>query len=166
MLFRISLFFICLNLASCTQHYFYVQQEKIDRNFLASSHIGTPDPRQENPTTGQRLLIRWNFPSEIFAKNLSLVTTVRFWDDQEVVLTEPIQRRTAFTTLFFASSPLEKEKRILTYRVQAISSQGEVVGWWEHPLWTPLISLLFYEPLDRQPTESSLPCLPKTDKGL
>ncbi len=138
---RVLLLWICLNLSGCTQHGFFVQKETIDRNFLASSHIGTPDPRQEHPLTGERLLIRWNFPPEVFAKDLLLIATVRFWDDREVIVTEPISKRIAFTTLFFAWSPEEPEKRILTYRVQAIAADGEVVGWWEHPLWTPLISL-------------------------
>ena len=100
----------------------------------------TPDPRQENPTLGRRLAVSWDFPRSLFAKDLQLIVIVRFWDNTEETIVQPITRRRDFAVFFFpAASP--DEKRILTYQVRAISAEGEVVGKWEHPLWTPLIEV-------------------------
>lgn len=119
-----------------------MQQEWIDRNFLASSHIRTPDPRQENPPVGQRLLVSWEFPRSTFAKELELFLTVRFWDDTQETFSQRMERRRDFTAFFFPSDATGgKDRRILTYRVQAIAKTGEIVGEWDHQFWTKLIDV-------------------------
>jgi hypothetical protein len=138
---RILVLFAACNLVSCYQNHFYVQHETIDRNFLASSHIRTPDPRQEHPPEGQRLLVSWDFPRSIFEKKLKLQLTVRFWDDTQETLAQPIERRRDFAVFFFPNSVDGHDKRILTYRVEAVSQSGERVGLWEHPFWTQLIDV-------------------------
>jgi hypothetical protein len=137
----ILLLFGAFNLASCYKNHFNVQQEWVDRNFLASSHIGTPDPRQEDPPVGQRLLVSWDFPRSIFEKHLELFLTVRFWDDTQETFQQPIERRRDYATFFFPQDSEERDRRILTYRVQAISENGEIVGEWDHQFWTKLIDV-------------------------
>jgi len=137
----ILLLFAGFNLAACYKNHFNVQQEWIDRNFLASSHIRTPDPRQERPPVGQRLLVSWDFPRSIFEKHLLLCLTVRFWDDTQETISQPIERKRDFATFFFPQDSGSKDKRILTYRVQAISEKGEIVGAWDHQFWTKLIDV-------------------------
>lgn len=119
--------------AGCYKNHLYVQQEWVDRNFLASSHVGTPDPRQECPPQGQRLLVSWKFPRSFGA--LQLVMTVRFWDNSEEVLCHPIERAWGYAAFFF------DQERILTYRVQVVDVNGEVVECWEHHFWTELIDI-------------------------
>ena len=128
-------FLILFGTVGCSKSYFYVQQERIDRNFLASSQVHTPDPRQDDPPEGTSLLIRWDFPLSVFEKKLTLVATVRFWDTDEEVVVRLIQRKRDSCALFFPN------RKILTYFVQAISADGEVVGRWEHQLWTEWIDL-------------------------
>lgn len=129
--FLIGSFFIL----GCSRNYFYVQQEKIDKNFLASTHVHTPDPRQENPPEGSALLISWDFPLSVFEKKLTLVSAVRFWDTEEEIVTRPILRKRDSCFLFFSN------RKILTYLVRAISSTGEVEGEWEHHFWTEWIDI-------------------------
>ena len=117
-----------------------MQQEWIDLSYLASSHIRTPDPRQEDPPIGQRLLVSWDFPRSIFEKRLQLSLTVRFWDDTQETFQQPIERRRDYATFFFHQEE-GRDRRILTYRVQAISENGEKVGEWEHQFWTKLIDV-------------------------
>lgn len=136
MKWRIPFFFAIFNLASCYKDHFYVGQEQIDRNFLASSHVLTPDPRQEHPPQGERLLVSWDFPGSIFKKQLELQLIVLFWDETQQVIRQPIERKRDFTTFFFP-----KEKRILTYLVQAVSKEGNIEGKWEHQFWTKLIEI-------------------------
>ncbi len=135
---RILLLLAAFNLVSCYKNHFYVQQEWVDRNSLASSHVHTPDPRQEHPPVGQRLLVRWDFPRSLFEKQLQLNLTVRFWDDTQKTIQQPIERKRDFAVFFF---PHDEEKKILTYRVEAIGKNGEIVGLWEHQFWTKLIDV-------------------------
>lgn len=122
-------------MTGCYRHHLYVQQEWVDRNFLASSHVGTPDPRQAKPPEGQRLLIAWDFPRSIFQKELTLEVSVRFWDDTQRNFHCQLQKKRSYTAYFF-----ENEK-ILTYRVRVIAKDGEVIDTWKHHFWTELIEV-------------------------
>lgn len=121
--------------AGCYRGHLYVQQEWVDRNFLASTHAGTPDPRQNNPPEGQRLLIAWDFPRSLYSCGLDLVATVRFWNENQISQRIPVVRRRGYEALFF---PNEK---ILTYRVDVVGSNGEVIESWKHQFWTELIDI-------------------------
>jgi len=118
-----------------------VQQEWVDANFLASSKVHTPDPRQQDPPVGQRLLIAWDFPKSIFEKTLTLALTVRLWDNTQEVLTQPIERKRDAKAFFFSNATPGSDRRILTYRVQIFAGDGELVDTWEHHFWTELIDI-------------------------
>ncbi|MGB7978044.1 MAG: hypothetical protein WCF19_02660 [Chlamydiales bacterium] len=120
---------------SCYKEHLYVQQEWVDRNFLASSRVGTPDPRQESPPTGQRLLVAWRFPSFLADRRLKLVLTVRFWDNEEEVISRPMQQARGYTAFNFFN------ERILTYRIQVVDQDEEILETWEHQFWTKLIDV-------------------------
>jgi len=107
-----------------------VQQEWVDRNFLASSHVGTPDPRQDCPPQGQRLLIAWRFPKFLVDQGLKLNLTVRFWDNSEELLTRDIENSKSYAAFDF------HDQRILTYRIEVVDCHHEVVETWEHHFWT------------------------------
>lgn len=112
-----------------------MQQEWVDRNFLASTKVGTPDPRQECPPEGQRLLVAWNFPGSLFYQDLRLLLTVRFWDNSEEIISYPIERRWSNTAFNFF------DQKILTYRIQVVNRSNEIVETWEHHFWTELIDI-------------------------
>lgn len=130
--FLVGLLFL---LNGCTRNYFYAQQGKRDRNFLASSHVHTPDPRQKDPPEGATLLIYWAFPLTLFEENLTLVAKVRFWDGKEEETIFPIVRKRDSCSLFF------QNQRILTYLIQATNVHGIVVAEWKHHFWTEWIDL-------------------------
>jgi hypothetical protein len=134
---RVAVFFLLYNLAlsGCSSHYLAVQQERIGRKYLASTHVDTPDPRQENPPRGHKLLISWDFPRSLYDKHLTLTAKVRFWDDEQEVLIRPIERKRGYADFYFP------DKKILTYRIEVQSKEGEVVSLWEHQLWTELIDV-------------------------
>lgn len=112
-----------------------MQQEWVDGSHLASSHVGTPDPRQECPPEGQRILVAWRFPSFMVWEDLRLLLTVRYWDNTEQVKEEYVgkNRGVAAFDCF--------EQRILTYRIQVVNGKGEIVETWEHQFWTELIDM-------------------------
>lgn len=130
-----QLLILVLLFSSCYRQHLYVQQEYVDREFLASSHVNTPDPRQIDPPDGQRLLVAWDFPRSIFQKDISLAITVRFWDDTEKEIVDQIPRKRGYQAYYFP------KKKILTYRVDVISKGNEVLETWKHHFWTEHIDI-------------------------
>ena len=126
---------LLLSFAGCYKNHLYVQQEWVDRNFLASTHVGTPDPRQANPPEGQRLLIAWDFPRSLFQTGLTIVATIRFWGEEQIVEKLPLARKRGYKAYFFPN------RKILTYRVQVVDAKGAVVEVWNHQFWTELIEV-------------------------
>jgi hypothetical protein len=127
--------------AGCYRNNLYVQQEWVDRETLASSHVGTPDFRQENPPTGPRLLIGWRFPVNWVNQGVWLKTTVRFWDQSQEVIWQEVGTSHGSAALDFFG------KRLLTYLVQVVDAEGECLETWEHQLWTERISETIAQPL-------------------
>jgi len=132
------LFFVSI-FSSCYKNHLYVQQQVVDREFLASSYVGTPDPRQMHPPMGQRLSIGWNFPTDMFEEELTLVCTVRFWNQEQIVNEFLLESRRGSEAFFFPAD--DKEHRILTYRVDVRNCEGEIVETWKHHFWTELIEV-------------------------
>lgn len=112
-----------------------MQQEWVDRNFLASSHVCSPDPRLDHPPEGQRLLIAWDFPHSLFQRELTLTAEVRFWKGPEQIISFPLERKRGTKALFFPNDS------ILTYRVQVLSKDGSIVDTWKHHFFTKLITV-------------------------
>ncbi len=119
----------------CCCRHLYVQQECVDQNFLASTKVGTPDPRQKRCYEGQRLLIGWDFPRSLFQKGLSLEIRVRLWGEKEDVIAYRLERKRGAEAFFF---PREK---IVTYLVNVVSDEGKIVETWKHHFWTELIQV-------------------------
>jgi len=128
-----------LVLAGCYTNHLYVQQEWIDRCTLASSHVGTPDPRQAHPPHGQKLLISWDFPKSLFLENLTLAVTVRLWNNTQETTYYSIGRRRDYLSLFFSHE--KPDTKILTYKVEVFSEDGKEVSVWKHQFWTELIDI-------------------------
>jgi hypothetical protein len=119
----------------------------VDVSFLASSHVPTPDPRQEDPPEGQRLIVAWRLPESHFAQNPYLHVTVRLWDGSEECRHMQIPSQRGCTAFFYSQKDPDetcseeeqqkaKDLSLLTYRVQVCSQTGEVLEVWEHPFWT------------------------------
>ena len=86
-------------------------------------------------------MIAWDFPKSLFQKDLTLVATVRLWDNTQRVLVYPIERKRDSTAFFFSNDQPGIDRRILTYRVQIFSENGDLVEKWEHHFWTELIDI-------------------------
>lgn len=119
----------------------YVQEEWVDRAFLASSYIHTPDPRQESPPKGQRLLVAWKLPRSCPLPGSTLQIHVWLWDNtfQEIYCQLPSRRGSE--AFFFPNEDPTKDQRILTYQVQMRSGEGELIDSWEHHFWTKFIDI-------------------------
>ena len=138
---KVFLFLSFLMFFSCYKNHLYVQVEKIDKDFLASSHISTPDPMQEDPPYGQRVIISWSFPNHLYRKDLFVYLTVRFWDNKEALRIYKINRKWGTQTFYFSNKKREKGRKILTYQVQIVTQNKEIIEVWRHQFWTKLIDV-------------------------
>ncbi len=112
-----------------------MQQEWFDRESLASTKVGTPDPRQKDPPDGQKLLVAWDFPKSQFEEGLTVRAKIRFWDESEEVVEWEVERRRDGRALDF------EKKKILTYQVEVVGKEGGILEVWEHQFWTKWIEV-------------------------
>lgn len=136
-IFLILFFFI----TSCYKNYLYVHHEKMDATSLASTHVDTPDPRLKHPPNGQMISVFWDFPLSIYRENLTLVTTVRFWDNKQDVFVYKIPRKRGYITYKFQDDTVAKNKRILTYKVDVLNEDRVLIDKWRHHFWKELIKI-------------------------
>lgn len=113
----------------------------MDVNFLASSHVGTPDPRRDDPPEGQRLLIGWNFPRCMVEDGLVLWITVRLWDNTQDFVVQPIDRKRGSAAFYYPNKDDCIDRRILTYKIEVLTSSGFLIETWKHHFWTELIEM-------------------------
>ncbi len=130
-----------LLLSSCYKDNLYVQQEWVDKNYLASSYVKTPDPRDNNPQIGQKIIISWDFPLSDYKKDLTIILYVRLWDQTQKELTYKIERKRGYTDFFFENKNREQNKKILTYRLDVVDKNNEIIRTWKHQLWTKQINI-------------------------
>ncbi len=134
-----SLLLKLLILTSCYKNHLYVQQEWIDEKHLASTHVNTPDPRKAHPPNGQKLLVKWDFPKSQFDRQLTMLITVRLWDNSEQIFSRRVERKRDYIELFFSTE--DKNLRILTYKVEVFTKDKELLEVWKHHFWTELIDV-------------------------
>ncbi|MBS0620767.1 MAG: hypothetical protein JSS61_04840 [Verrucomicrobia bacterium] len=134
---------LLLLLSSCSKHqqYFSVAQEWIDVRHLASTHVGTPDPRQENPPIGQSLIISWLIPSDFLKKKPEVVLDLILWDYTTRTIRYPVKRRLDYVTYKLLNKDYHDTQGIMTYKARLVAEDGEVLDEWKHQLWVNLITL-------------------------
>ena len=91
----IFLFLLCMG---CEKYYLSVKRETVDRSKLASTFVGSPDPRQKNPPKGQELILEWRLPEASLAKDPVLVLSVIYKNHTEEKVCYPITRRRGVVT--------------------------------------------------------------------
>lgn len=139
----------CLFLVtSCCRPFVNVRTEYFNRHSLASYYVGTPDPKLNYPEVGQRLILSWCFPDEVYRRpDLRFEITVRFGNKQQV--TEQLHvydRRGIFTYTVYDDVFFDYDG-IQTYKVDLYSGD-ELITEWRHQLWVEMI--LFKEPKEEE----------------
>lgn len=142
-IFRMSsvgLILLCsLFLWGCTRYGISISQQRVDVNYLASTHVKTPDPRQENPPCGQILSIGWCLPRPLMKQQPQLVLHLIFWDYTEEVIAYPLDKRRGYITYRLLNEEFEEKKGLLTYKAEIVTEDGDVYSEWKHQLWVNLI---------------------------
>lgn len=146
MLYRRLFFFTLIPLSAlffsgCRPYYLSVCQEWVDVRYLASFHAGTPDPRLEHPPIGQKLILDWRVPKEIFKRKPTVVLDLILWDYTTRQIRFPIESRMDYATYKLWNEEYEKTGGILTYKATIVTEDGEVFREWKHQLWVNLITI-------------------------
>lgn len=132
------LFTALLLCASCQKYYVQVTREKINRQSLASTFAKTPDPRQSSPPKGERLIIQWNLMQEDVKDYVCKLSLIYRNYEQETIYFSVERERDVFS-YFLLGEKYEKTGGIMTYKVEILSSNKEIVQSFKHQLWTNLI---------------------------
>lgn len=138
---RFFLFSLLLSLCSCGPYYVSVMQKWVDERYLASTHVGTPDPRQEAPPIGQMLVVQWCVPSEILALNPIATLELIFWDHTEQKICFPIKHKLDYAYYKLFDDEYEEKGGILTYRAFITTEDGCIYKECRHQLWVHLIKI-------------------------
>lgn len=130
-----------LVLSSCDKYYVAVSQQWVDVRYLASTHVKTPDPRQDHPPIGQMVIIDWRVPKELLKKKPHVQLTMILWDYTEKIVCFPIDKRMGWATYKLLDEQYDATGGILTYKAEILSEDGAVFREWKHQLWVNLITL-------------------------
>jgi hypothetical protein len=152
-----------LLLAGCEKYYLSICQEKVDRNYLASTHVGTPDPRQDNPPMGQMLIIDWKVPKKVLEEKPFILLHVVYWDYTEQDFTFPVEKQMGYVTYRLLNKEYEKKMGILTYKAEIVTDQHKVYKEWVHQLWVNLIRL---DEVEKTPKKAPAETEPASEENL
>lgn len=137
------LFFTLLTLlvSGCQKYYLSICLEKIDRDYLSSTYVGSPDPRQENPPFGSQLIIEWQIPQEVLNKHPFIKLQVVYQDYEEAVFQYPISYKTGTVVNSLLGESFQQKKGFLSYKAEILLEDGSVFRQWEHQFWVQVILL-------------------------
>jgi len=141
---KISIGFLALallSLSGCEKYYVSVAQQWVDVRYLASTHVKTPDPRQDHPPIGQMMIIDWRVPKELLRRKPHIQMTMVFWNYTEKTICFPIDKRMGWVTYKLLDEEYDQTKGILTYKAEIVDEDGTLFREWKHQLWVNLITI-------------------------
>jgi len=128
-------------LLGCQKYGLIVRQQKIDVGYLASTHIGSPDPSQATPPNGELVIVEWWVPRELLEKKPKVIVQFIYWNYTEETLEFPIDKRVGYDIYPMKQQILDETGGVLTYTARIVSEDGEVFQEVKHQLWVNLIQV-------------------------
>jgi hypothetical protein len=121
--------------SSCNRTKLSVRSEYYSRQNLASYIIDTPDPRKEGSDFGQRLIINWAVPENIFQQTkVTLVLQVRLKNGDDKLTRIVLRNRTGRTFYPIFGKDYTKKGGLQSYLVR-LEANGETLARSRHKLW-------------------------------
>ena len=142
-----TLFFSCLILFGCSPPFLNVKSNPVNRDSLASTFVGSPDPLQKNPPIGQQLIITWSLSSKVTLNRLQMVLSTFYYDDSRETFTYPICCKKGVMSHYLVGQDYVKKRGLRTYKVEIVDSKEGVIKVWKHILW--------FDPIDLEEIEIS-----------
>lgn len=138
MIFRV-LILAFFALSGCSRAALVLHQQKVTPAYLASTNVGTPDPR--TPPCGQMIVAEYWLPRSIRDLEPILRIHVLFQDFTQTCVEFPIHRKIGYETYSVLNDEFNCTGGLLAYKAEIITPDGEVYADWEHQLWVRLIDL-------------------------
>ncbi len=133
------LFITAVFLSGCQKYYISIAQESIDKDYLASVALSTPDPRQEKPPMGEKLIVEWKVSKEYLLLKPCLYLHVIYKDYTEAFFTYEMPYKMDYAVYSLLGEEYQRKRGILTYQAEVRVGQEEPFLDWKHQLWTKLI---------------------------
>lgn len=114
---------------------------KVDKSFLASTHVGTPDPRKACPPCGQLVLVEWWVPHNLLGCSPKIRLTLVYHNMTEEVIEHPIKYRIGYFSHEILGEDFNKTEGLLSYKTEVVTGDGEVFRESVHQLFVNLIQL-------------------------
>ncbi len=106
---------------------------------LASTHLGTPDPRQLDPPLGTKILISWAVPTELLEQNPKILLHIIYKNYSEERFSYLIDAPKGSKIYSLLGDDYLQKGDILTYRAAIVREDGSICREWLHQLWVNLV---------------------------
>ena len=131
-----------------------VRTDYVSHEQLASYYVHTPDPRLNNPSIGQRLIVSWSIPKKLLkSREVHLEMTLRFRTREECTKIIPISRKSGTYVYALMNEDYARTKGILTYKIDLIADNA-LIEQWRHQIWTELILIEHGSPSAAMPEKA------------
>ncbi len=126
-------------LGSCHRYDLSVSKLPSDARDLASTYVGTPDPRPA--PIGEKLLIDWRIPRLMVQEGASLRLSLLYWNYTEEIISYPIDSWIGYKVYRLVNEECAERKGLLTYKAEIVQQDGTVFKEWQHQLFVNLIDI-------------------------
>ncbi len=134
------LLFCLFSLAGCDKYYLSLRQVPVDAEYLASSKVGSPDPRQSNPPYGQKVVMEWAVPPELLNEEPRLIFNVLYRNHTQEEIIYLIEDRSGMEVYSLLNEDYRSRGGLLSYHAEIRTKNGEIYREWTHQLWVHLIT--------------------------
>lgn len=120
------LFLLGLCLGGCSKAALSVRSEAIHPEYLASLHVGTPDPFQE-AFCGQQIIVQWSFPE--IREPLSLLFSFILGNHTFEQVCIPLNASEGYYIYRLLGSAFREKGGILSYKVEVLTGSKKLACW-------------------------------------
>lgn len=160
------LFIIAISLSGCQKYYISIAQENINKDYLASVALDTPDPRKYHPPSGEKLIIEWKISRDWLVLKPCLYLHVIYKDYTEAFFTYPMPYKMDYVVYSLLGEEYKSKKGILTYRAEVRVGEEKPFLDWKHQLFTKLIVIEDEDQLQEQSDEDNFSLTNKINSSV
>mgnify|MGYP000181448219 CR=1 FL=1 len=127
--------------ASCSSTHIAIRQIDLGPSTLASSAVGTPDPRQEKPIKGERLYITWAIPSDTLTENPKLVLKIIYKDFTTDHIEYVSIKSRGSRVVDLIGDLFTQKGGFFAYQALLVTEKEEILYQWNHQMWVNLLQV-------------------------
>lgn len=127
-------------LTGCASERITAHLDYVNRAYLASAHVDTPDPLRNNPPLGQRILITWNLAKKDFDATYSIKLTTRTCNREEKTICIKLAKNRGMYIYKLLNNCYFESGGIRAYKIELYHG-SRLIDCWKHQLWAELITL-------------------------